>query len=317
VGCVRSHATRATLSVTDEIPLSVVVPTRDRPEMLDACLQALRRSLRSFDELIVADSASTNDATRAVAERHRCVYMRCEQRGASRARNAGWRRAKHGVVAFVDDDVRVEPGWAAALVDAFGRSTDASFVTGSVGVPSGEEPEYPVALMVDEDPFWIDASSRQDPGHSANIALRRSDLEMVGGFDEALGAGAKFGAAEDKDLIDRLVGAGLRGRYEPSVRATHVAWRGRGDILRLSWSYGIGTGVRIAKLLKTDRRRAKRAMYDAYWRWGLAHMWGKAKLRLKFLTLASGVRVAGMVAGILWGLPRTVRDGHLVTSSKR
>src|SRR5260370_32337312 len=56
--------------VTDRPPLSVVVPTRDRPQLLGGCLAALRASLGPQDELIVADSASHGDATGRVAADH-------------------------------------------------------------------------------------------------------------------------------------------------------------------------------------------------------------------------------------------------------
>ncbi len=297
--------------------LSVVVPTRDRPELLAGCLASIRRSIRAADEIIVVDSASTQAAgVREVASEHGAAYVRCERPGASRARNIGWRHAAYDLIAFVDDDVRLEDTWAKALADSFTRFPEAAFITGQVGVPSGDDPEYPVALIVDPEPFWYDRDTRRDPGHSANVTVRRLALAAVGGFDEALGAGAKFKASEDKDLFDRLVAAGFRGRYEPSAAAVHVPWRTRSDILRMSWSYGLGTGVRIVKLLKTDRARARGAAYDAFWGWGLLYIWSYARSRLKFLTLVSTVRLVGMVVGLVWGSPRKVHDGHFRVGKK-
>ena len=54
-------------------------------------------------------------------------------------------------------------------------------------------------------------------GHGANMAFRRTTLEAVGGFDEAMGAGAPIPGAEDKDIFWRVVRAGWRAGHEPSA----------------------------------------------------------------------------------------------------
>src|ERR1700722_1060265 len=93
-------------------PLSVVIPSRDRPGQLDACLRSLAPVLSSQDEMIVVDSASSTDQYRAIVARHGAVYLRAPRPGASLARNLGWRAAHHGLIAFIDDDTRVTAGWA-------------------------------------------------------------------------------------------------------------------------------------------------------------------------------------------------------------
>lgn len=290
--------------------ISVVIPTRDRPELLDECLLTIRQSMRPEDELIVVDSASTTEGVRDVANAHGASYTRCEEPGASRARNAGWRRATNDVIAFVDDDVRVARGWADAVAHTFGDAPVLAFLTGSVGIPKDETPEFPVATFQAPEPFAIDASTSGDLGHSANMAVRKSALATVGGFDELMGAGAKYRAAEDKDLLERLVLAGLRGRYEPSAAAFHVPWRQRRDVLTLNLAYGLGLGAWIAKLLKTDRGRARRAVRITFWEWGFLDLASWVRRRFKFLSLVVLVRIVGMMLGVVWALPAPVRNGH-------
>lgn len=296
--------------------MTVVVPTRDRPDLLDGCLRSIRAVLRPEDELIVVDSASTVDCVQPVADAHGARYVRCDYAGASRARNAGWRASIHEVVAFVDDDVRVEADWTATIASAFGAEPTLAFLTGRIGKPPGEEPEFPVALFVGPDAFEIDASTEGDVGHSANMAVLKGALEIVSGFDEALGAGAEFRAAEDKDLIERLIGAGMRGRYEPNMSAVHLAWRTRRDVLKLNWAYGLGLGAWIAKLLRTDRMRAVRAIRITLWTWGALDILKWMRRRLKFHTLVAAVRVTGVILGLLVASPRTVREGHFVHKSR-
>ena len=63
-------------SMSSEIRLSVALVTRDRPDQLNNCLTSLRaQSVQPF-EVILSDDSSADylDATRAVAEKHRCIY---------------------------------------------------------------------------------------------------------------------------------------------------------------------------------------------------------------------------------------------------
>jgi GT2 family glycosyltransferase len=285
--------------------------------MLDDCLNRLGDALSDHDELIVADSASTSVRVRAIAEAHGAVYVRCDEPGASRARNSGWRVARHDIVAFIDDDVRVEAGWAASVADCFDRFPDASFVSGRLDTPMGSDSTRGAVFLLHENPWWVDDEFEKDPGHSANLTLRRDVLEQLGGFDEQLGAGAKFRAGEDKDLFDRLFSAGLRGRYEPTAAALHLDWRDRRETLALNWTYGIGTGARIVKRAKSDWPRAKRVARETLWVWGLYEIYRNLRIRHKWMVLVTSVRTLGMIVGLVRAAPHRVQGGHFLTPRRR
>ena len=87
-------------------------------------------------ELLVVDNNST-DATpevvaRARARDDRVRYLRETKQGVSHARNAGIAAARAPILAFTDDDVRVGPGWLAAIARAFCQYPGASAVGGKV-----------------------------------------------------------------------------------------------------------------------------------------------------------------------------------------
>jgi GT2 family glycosyltransferase len=278
--------------------------------MLAACLRSLHAALRTDDELVVVDSASSDPAVRRVALDHGAVYLRCDRAGASRARNAGWRLARHEVVAFVDDDVRVVPGWAPALGRLFAHRPDVAFVTGRVLLPPGTEwTDVPVATKEELEPALLELGTPGVLGHTANAAVRRAALEAVGGFDERLGAGAPFRAAEDNDLWDRLLAAGFLGRYEPDAEAWHEQWRRRRELLPLNWGYGFGSGARIAKLLRSDRQRALSTAHVVFWQWGVRDI-GRWLPRHRWAALLALVRATAATAGLVRALPLRVRDGH-------
>lgn len=279
-------------------PLSVVVATRDRPGLLEGCLASLEAAVGAGDEVIVVDSCSRGPETAEVATRHGFAVVRCDRPGASRARNTGWRAARHDLVAFVDDDVRVMPGWADGLRVAADSDARASFFTGRLGVaPDDRVAERPVAVFDEPDSFSIDAGVLVDFGHGANLAARRPALEAVGGFDEEFGPGARWRAAEDLDLVDRLLRKGLTGRYVPAAAATHVQWRRRPDFVRLEWGYGIGQGARLSRLRHSDPPRYRPLVRIAWRQQGLRLLPGLLRNRYEFGVLLTATRLAGTAVG--------------------
>jgi glycosyltransferase involved in cell wall biosynthesis len=291
--------------------LSVVVPTRDRPQLLAACINAISQALRPGDELIVSDSG-VPDAELAV------VVAECGGRlvrsspGASRQRNIGASQARHDVIAFIDDDVRVAPEWTAAVVEAFVMHPEVAFVTGRLEVPPEQEGYgRPVSIKAQEQAAVLTPETRGTLGHSANMAVRRAAFDRVGGFDERLGPGAPFRAAEDGDLIDRLFAAGYVGRYEPAARGWHDQWRTRNDLVKLEWSYGIGMGARLARLARADRPRARGIAGDYLWRNALKVVPSHVRRRNEYAVLFVLARVGGASLGFaraaLSGFPSQTR----------
>lgn len=243
--------------------ISVVIPTRNRPGWLRTCLDALLPLLSAGDEVVVVDSASTTPETADVARQSGVRLVTADRPGASLARNLGWQAASHDLIAFVDDDVTVLPGWPDAVARALGRA-DVEWMTGWIGVPPDQlhlpEPN-PVMLM--EQPRVLDRECSGALGASANCAFRRAALLRTGGFDERFGPGTWVAAAEDQELFDRLVLSGCRGYYEPGARVYHDQWRTRRQALRLHWNYGKGMGARLARLWRSDRALAWRTSREA------------------------------------------------------
>jgi glycosyltransferase involved in cell wall biosynthesis len=290
----------------------VIVPTRDRPDQLARCVTSVRASLRDGDELVVVDSASTRrDEVAAVASRYADVVLRAERPGVDRARNLGWRGAMHEIVLFTDDDVTVDPGWAAAFAAAAERHREAGFFTGRIDVPPGQPfPRREIALKRETEPQVYDRRSVVNLGHGASMASRRAVLAQVGGWDEALGAGGHFRSAPEVDLFDRILAAGWVGRYEPAALAFHEQWRDMDEVVRLDYGYGVGNGARIAKLLRSDRGRARQVAANAFWHWGLSTAVKQWRAGDRRLAKATTYRVAGNAVGLARGLVTPVEHGH-------
>jgi GT2 family glycosyltransferase len=204
----------------------------------------------------------------------------------------------------------VDAGWRDAMAAALQHD---AFVTGRIEVPPHQTgTARPVAIKDDEEPARLDATTTGTLGHSASLGVRRAVLERIGGFDESLGAGARFQSAPEVDLFDRLFAAGFTGRYEPAARAWHEQWRSPEQKVHLDWRYGIGTGARVVKLLRSDRRRAFAVARDAAWDRGLRRAATDLRAGYRLGAATALARTAGVVVGALRAAPVPVRDGHFV-----
>ena len=99
------------------------------------------------------------------------------------------------------------------------------------------------------------------------MAIRRTALITVGGFDEVLGPGTSVPAAEDCDLLWRLCSFGYSGYYEPKIKVSHHHRRqNESSKLKLLKQYEIGRGAYWVKAI-LDSRRQKQALKNMYWSW--------------------------------------------------
>jgi glycosyltransferase involved in cell wall biosynthesis len=184
--------------------------------------------------VIVVDNNST-DGTREEVERvkaHAAVpvrYLLEERQGVSHVRNAGIDAAAHAaIVAFVDDDVRVQPNWLETIVEAFEAHPEVDCIGGKV-LPDWEEtpPAWltrdhwaPVALLDMGDAIRaIDADQRYCL-LTANMACRRAIFDRVGMFrPELQRVKGSIGSLEDHEWIVRFWAAGGRALYLPELCA--------------------------------------------------------------------------------------------------
>ena len=212
--------------------LSVIMCTYNRGALL---ADAIRSVLAQADgtpafELIVLDNNST-DRTREIVEGFaardaRVSYAFERRQGLSFARNTAVLHARAALIAFTDDDVRVEPDWVAAIVRAFLEHPEADMVGGRV-----------LPLWPAEPPAWLTRDhwaplALADHGHApiaitpdrpicligANLALRRAAFDALGGFAGAFQRVKDgIGSLEDHEFLLRLLRSGRTGLYDPRI----------------------------------------------------------------------------------------------------
>lgn len=254
------------ISNTNESGASVIICSRDRPHLLADAVQSIWRGNRLPAEILVVDQSSTPHPWLTSASGPPGCSMRYFWRtvpGVSRARNYAVAAARHELLAFVDDDVLVSVDWLDNLLSALAAVDAKGVVTGRVMAGSPEVAGgFCPAVITDEAPaVYSGHTTVRDVLFSNNMAIYRSAFLDVGGFDERLGPGTRFPAAEDNDLAFRLLTAGYRIAYVPEANVYHRVWRN--EHLALRWNYGKGQGAFYAKCLDRERSYAlQRFRYD-------------------------------------------------------
>jgi GT2 family glycosyltransferase len=273
--------------------VSVVICSRDRVELLRAALGAVAGVLRPDDELIVVDSASIDAGLGVAAAEAGAHVVRAAAPGLGRARNLGWRTASRPIVAFTDDDCAPAADWTAAVERTF-ADTSVGYVFGQV---LAEGPGERLSTKASARAHRVDAGG--DPtglGHGANLSCRRSALEDISGFDDELGAGGRFPAAEDSDMAWRMSRAGWAGVFEPESVVWHRGWRDRNEALRVMFRYGVGAGAAAAKPAPVGSAdRVRREVWDEGLRMAGRHL----RSGYEFGVAAALFRAAGSAVGAL------------------
>jgi glycosyltransferase involved in cell wall biosynthesis len=183
---------------------TIVIPTRDRPHLLERAVRSALAQTVEDVQVVVVDDASAEPVRLGLEDPRLLVVRNHRPLGASAARNAGLRAAEGAWVTFTDDDDELLPGMVQTSLEAAERST----LPGPVAVLSAHE-------VVDGDGHPLETRlpttvARQAPPYpeapddgfvqDANTLFAPAEvLRAMGGWDEAIRGW------EMDDLLIRLV----------------------------------------------------------------------------------------------------------------
>jgi glycosyltransferase involved in cell wall biosynthesis len=187
--------------------ISFVIPAFNEAENIGPCLSSLFRELEGDPfpaEIIVVNNAST-DGTGEIASRFPGVVVVDEPRkGLVMARQAGFLRATGDLVANVDADSRLTPGWIQSVRKEFAKDPELVCLSGPYiyyDLPRWKRAVTKFFYILAfgaylGTKFVLRVSSMAQGG---NFVVRRAALEQIGGFDVSIDF---FG--EDTDIARRL-----------------------------------------------------------------------------------------------------------------
>ncbi len=183
-------------NLIQQVTVSVVIPTLNEAGFIGNCIRSIRDAASANHvEIIVVDNGS-GDETVAIARREGAIAVVVSGATIAKQRNLGAAKAEGELLAFVDADCTVSPGWLQAGIEQF---RDASVVS------AGASPDPPADAdsWVEQAWCFLKRQPNEQPQRvswiaSCNLWVRRSTFKECGGFDESLET------CEDSDLGYRL-----------------------------------------------------------------------------------------------------------------
>jgi GT2 family glycosyltransferase len=240
------------MTASDSWPtISVVVPTRNRPQHALDCAKSILATA-GFIELVIVDQSDNPQTREALAtlRDERLRYVHSTLRGATNGRNVGIENSRGHVVAFTDDDCRVAADWISSIASIFRADPEIGIVCGRVTVPlemqqQGFAAEFEPVVREWQNRFPAPGT---DWGITANFAVRRAVFDQVGKFDPMLGPGAPLLCGEEPDILFRVLRAGLKVVNASEAQVEHLGIRAHGEETRALWdTYTAGTAAALFK----------------------------------------------------------------------
>ena len=221
---------------------AVVLPVRGHARLLDGCLELLRAQETPIDEIVVVDDSPDGSLEPLPGVR----VVRSGGRGPYAARNVGWRATDADVLLFLDARSRPRPDWSGRLTAEFVDSdvalagSEVLVLPGeSLGARASHEQQFYRLRNYLARPFFLPYLP------TCNLAVRRGDLDAVGGFSEVRSGG-------DADFCWRVLSR--PDRRLAAVEDVLMDWIPRDrarDFLEQNYRYG-----KSNHLLRTDWHHA-------------------------------------------------------------
>ena len=293
---------------TPPFQATVAICTRDRPEDLRRCLDALMKLPDDGQEFLVIDNCPSTEATHRLVRSYKYVrYVRENRPGLDIARNRALREASHDIVAFTDDDASPDPGWLRALLRNFTnqRVLCVTGLTMPLELETASQEEFQrfggfgrgFKRMV-YDGAHHNPLEGWEAGAGVNMALHRRVLEHIGFFDELLDVGTRVGGGGDSDMFRRILAAGYCIVYDPDALNWHKHRRHWHELRRQLYGYeSAAFAIWTRNFLFEGEFQALKQAWDWFWR-------ELRVLRLAFFRRPGSTSIDLVLArfrGALWG----------------
>ena len=220
---------------------SFVVPAYNEERLLPACLAAIQAEIDRSGcdaEIVVVNNASTDDTARIAATTPGVMVVNQPIKGLVQARSAGFDAASGELIANIDADTLVPPGWLDRVLAEFARSPKLVVLSGPY-----DYYDVPIHLRAAARVFYavgfatyvfnkrvVGVGSMVQGG---NFVLRRDVLAGIGGFSDRF---TFYG--EDTDIASRMSRVGdVKFTYALMAKSSGRRLQGDGLIM---------TGVRYS-----------------------------------------------------------------------
>ncbi len=199
--------------------ISIIIPTRNRSQLLDACLHSLVRQTQKPSEVIIIDNNST-DSTKDVIAKYQAKLpikiCHTKKKGYPKLYNEGIKRATKDIVCFLDDDCTADRNWLKQAVTAQKKHPNSILQGMSYSVP---QDNLYAQIMGNHYQNWLTAhtlpSGEMLLFDNKNLAGPRKIFQRHF-FSEDM-----YQGAEDIELSKRLRKRGITIFFKPTMVVFH------------------------------------------------------------------------------------------------
>jgi GT2 family glycosyltransferase len=208
---------------------SIVIPTFNKLDLLKRCLTTIVPQTGDTFEIIIVDNGSTEKYVPDNAEKNTTLIRLPQNQGFSAAVNRGIKESQGEFIAVLNNDTELAPGWAQAVLKAFGQNPDIYFVTSKIKNLKNRDLLDSVGdVLLSSGKVYKTGNNEKDSGQydvprhvfgasgCASI-FRREFFDKAGYFDEDF-----FAYLEDIDLSFRATLFGFKGLYVPEAVVYHA-----------------------------------------------------------------------------------------------
>lgn len=292
------------LGKRDGPSVSALVCTRNRGGLAADTVSSILANTHSNFELVVVDQSSNDETGKALApyfSDRRLKYLKSATAGKGAALSAGLSASTGEIVAITDDDCVVPPRWLEMFDAIFAKYPNVAVAFCVVEAAEhdpvlGFVPDY---VHTDDRMLTTAHDARRVRGLGAGIALRRSMVERLGGFDPMLGPGSRFPDCDDRDIAMRALLGGFHVYETAAFSVKHFGFRTWQQGRELTRRNFLGIGAAYSKFLKCGRVEL---MYIPVHEFARFALWPPIWDLLRLRPPSGFVRITAFIQGFMDGL---------------
>ncbi len=283
------------------LPITIIIPSYNRPHKLATCLETLTQldyPPDLFDIIIVDDGSPTpyDSIVQQYQTRLNIRLLRKDNGGPASARNYASEHVTKPYIAFTDDDCYPDPSWLRLLSTALYRCPDAMVGGHTVNMLTNNPYSATSQLIADV----VYRHYNRDPEHatffaSNNIAIPTQKFREIGKFDSVF----YKAASEDRELCDRWVHKGWRMIYVPDAIINHAHDLSLISFIRQHINYGRGAyhfhRVRSRRQSGSIRRETEFHLNMSNWLFEPIHLASSRREKIRTFAMLMVWQVANAV----------------------
>lgn len=233
--------------------ISLIIPTINRKKELINLLESIYINKYKDIEVIVVDQNPEGFLDEIIfnyKKKLNLLHLNVKFKGASKARNYGYKFSSGDIINFPDDDSELSKD-ILINVDKFYYENDNIDII--FGRTIDKESNNTSVIKFNENRCNVTIKNIYRTTVECTMFIKRETFKELSGFDETLGVGTYYGAEEGSDIVLRALYNGIKAIYEPKIIFYHPqkVYSYNNIEQYRAFSYGLGLGrVTVKHILK-------------------------------------------------------------------